>query len=266
MQSRDVAEKILNFLKNNPIYSYNAPTIYKKLHGEIPINSIRSELRRLCEKKLAIRELRGFYRVNISPEALYYLERPPTLLHGIMVSMNTASKLQKAIHGITSTNYKKDLKNLGFKEKTNNRLIKALYYHNDITRLITITVHEKGRIDIYLNCSKQPVNYFEFRDILNFCEGKLDFLSPFLDQRVIQFGMAKDFREIRLDGVNSLTLRAFMDSWFRVYNKDQLGVTRIEQHVRCNLPVDTFVNMFERMFLPVGNGYVHKEDERRDVA
>lgn len=268
--------KILQFLQNNPRYSYNAPTIYKHFKGSIKLSTIRCELRRLCEHKdkKIIRETHGFYRYNLDAETLYYMEQPPTLLHGIMVSMEWSRKLQKNIHGITSQTNILDtttrLKNNGFKQtegRNKQRLFKKIHYENDPDRLITITVHLNGRLDIYLNCTNHPVNYYEFRDILKYSQGTIDFIGPFGNQKVIQFGIAKDFREIRLDGATCLTLRAFMDSWFRVYNKDQLGVTRMEQHIiRCNVSPDTFVSMFERMFLPIGNGVVHHEDDGVDVT
>lgn len=267
----DVSKKILHFLKDNPRYSYNAPTIYKHFKGKYKINTIRSELRRLHEKKKIHREIHGYYRIKLDAETLYYLEQPPTLLHGIMVSMNWLRKLQKDIHGITSTNCIDVIERLqsnGFKQtqgRNKQRLFYRFNYEDDPDRIVTITVHLNGRLDIYLNCSNHPVNYFEFRDILKFSQGKLDYIGPFNEQRVIQFGLAKDYREIRMD-TNSITMRAFMDNWFRVYNKERLGITRVEQHNRCNVPVDTFISMFERMFLPVGNGTIHKEDEGVDVT
>jgi hypothetical protein len=168
-------------------------------------------------------------------------------------------KLQKHIDGITFDKHILDLfdrlKNVGFRQtdgKNKNRFVKSFHYEQDSNRLVTLTVHFNGRLDIYLNCSNHPVNYFELRDILKFSQGVVDFIGPFADQRVIQFGMAKDLREIRMEGATCITLRAFLNNWFRVYNKERLGITRVEQHIRCDVPVDVFVSMFERMFLPVG--------------
>ena len=252
--------KITKFLKKNPRYSYNAPTL-KKETG-LKINTIRSELRRLHEKGVLHKETHGFYRIKLDAETLYCLENPPTLLHGIMVSMDLVQKLQKGIHGITSQ--KCNLEDNGFVFKSNKRFVKSFYFRDDVDRLVTITVHEKGRVDVYLNCSNRPVTFFEFREILVYVEAKIDFLGFFSNQRVVQFGMAKDFKEIRLEGASCLTLRIFMDNWFRVYNKERLGVTRVEQHVRCNVGVDTFVSLFERVFLPTVNG--HREDSFDDVV
>lgn len=262
---------ILKFLNKNFRYSYQPKQLENYL--KMNINTIRSELRRLHEAKKVIREKHGFYRIKMDPEAFYYLEKPPTLLHGIMVSMKWNRKLQNDIHGITADKRILDLfdrlKNNGFRQtdgKNKNRFVKSFHYENDSNRLVTVTIHFNGRLDVYINCSNHPVNYFEFRDILKYTQGTIDFIGPFQDQRVIQFGMAKDFKEIRLEGANSLTLRAFMNNWFRVYNKERLGVTRVEQHITTDVPVDTFVSMFERMFLPVSNGFSQREDERRDVV
>ena len=129
------------------------------------------------------------------------------------------------------------------------------YSWAETDRLITITVHKIGRIDVYINCTNHPVNYFEFRDILKFVEGSITFLRPFSDQRVVEFGEAKDFRHVKMSGCNELSLRVFMNHWFRIYNKERLGVTRIEQHIKCDVPVSTLMDLFERMFLPVGNSF-----------
>ena len=261
----------MKFLRNNPRYSYNAPTLYKEFNGKINLTTIRCELRRLHEAKKIHREKHGFYRIRLDSETLYYLENPPTLLHGIMVSMEWKRIMQKNIGGISSSNYILDvidrLQTNGFRQtegRNKSRLFKKFFYNDDPDRVVTIIVHLNGRLDIYVNCTNHPVNYFEFRDILNFSQGHVSFLGPFGNQKVIQFGMAKDFREIKMGGVNVLSLRGFMDSWWRVYNKEQLDATRIEQHIRCNVPVEYFMNMFERMFLPVANN--HREDDRRDVV
>jgi hypothetical protein len=286
MGKHQVNEKILALLKNNPRYSYNAPTIYKMFKGQINLSSIRCELRRMHELKKIVRETHGFYRINMDAETLYYIENPPTLLHGIMISMesdfnrrkqkslyiNVSSKLQNNVHGISSQNLENDvmvrLENLGFvrtEAPNRNRMVHCFYFENDRDRLVTVTVHFSGRIDIYLNCSNHPVNYFEFRDIFNYAKGSVDFLGPFHNDRVVEFGEAKDFKEVRMSGCNEVSLRVYLNHWFRIYNKERLGVTRVEQHIRCDVPVSVLLDMFERMFYPVCNGVV-KPDDGRDVV
>lgn len=265
-------EKILGFLKNNPRYSYNAPTIFKHFKGEINLNTIRCELRRLEESKKILRETHGFYRIRLDSETLYYLENPPTLLHGIMVSMNRIRKLQKTIDTIPAPSCNLDVDDVerlranGFVLKTNKRLVHVFDFDDDVDRRVTITVHGNGRVDIYLNCSNHPVNYHEFRDILNHCNGVVSFLGLFGNQRVVSFGMAKDYHEVRMTGCSELSLRAYMNQWFRVYNKEALGVTRVEQHLfPRDLPVSALMSMFEGMFLPRVNG-VSRVDTREDVV
>ena len=243
---------IVTFLKKNPLFSYSAKSLQHEL--QLNINSIRSELRRLHDKGIIHRESHGYYRIRMDSETLYNLEHPPTLLHGIMISMKSMSqKLQNDIHGISAI-----LCNYGFvqtKGRNQQRWVKSLYYEDDVDRLVTVTVHKNGRVDMYVNCSSHPVNYFEFRDILKFIEGSIMFLGPFGSQRVVEFGEAKDFRNVRMSGCNELSLRVFMNHWFRIYNKERLGVTRMEQHIKCDVPVSVLLDLFERMFLPVGNGF-----------
>ncbi len=243
---------ILSFLKNDPTHSYSAKALQHEL--KLNINTIRSELRRLHEKGLIHRETHGYYRIKMNSETLYNLEHPPTLLHGIMVSMESASqKLQNDIDTISA-----NLCNFGFKQGTGKnikRWFKSFYYEDDPERLITMTVHKMGRVDVYLNCSNHPVNYHEFRDILKYSEGQIFYLRPFSNQRVVSFGEAKDFRHVQMSGCNELSLRVFVNHWFRIYNKERLGVTRMEQHIKCDVPVSVLLDLFERMFLPVGNGF-----------
>jgi hypothetical protein len=243
--------------------------IFEHLKGRFNLNTIRSELRRLAEKKQVVRVSHGFYRIRISPDILYFIEHPPTLLHGIMVSMDSLKirKLQNGIHGIPADSCVwDDLERMGFELRGNGRFVKKYFFDDDPDRMVTLTVHGSvGRVDVYLRCSNHPVNYFEFVEILSYSKAFVGVLRPFVSERVVQFGMGKDFREVRLEGLSCLSLRVFRDSWLRVYNKERLGVTRVEQHVRCNVGTDVFVSLFERMFLPVGNGVVHKEDDFCDV-
>ena len=254
----EIRSRIIKFLKNDPTHSYNAKSLERIL--KLNINSIRSELRRLHDKGIIHRESHGYYRIKLDSETLYNLEHPPTLLHGIMVSMNTRSqKLQNNIDTISAF-----LCNFGFKQGSGRnvkRWSKAFYYEDDVDRLVTITVHRVGRVDVYLNCSNHPVNYHEFRDVLKFVEGQICYLGPFSNQRVVSFGEAKDFRKVVMSGCNELSLRVFVNHWFRVYNKERLGVCRVEQHVKCDVPVSVLLDLFERMFLPVGNGFSSLDDD-----
>jgi len=149
----------------------------------------------------------------------------------------------------------------------NNKFVKKFFYDDDVERLVTFTFHPTvWRLDLYFNCSNHPLNYFEFRDLLSYCEGKVDFLGPFVNKRIVSFGEGKDFKRVHMVGCSELSLRAYMNHWFRVYNKERLGVTRVEQHIQCNVPVKSLLEMFEGMFLPQpvnGNG---RPDDRRDVT
>lgn len=264
-----VNQKILFFLKNNPNYSYNAPTLFKMFNGKIKLNSIRCELRRLHEQKKITREVHGFYRIRLTEDVLYNLENPPMLLHGIMVSMNRIKKLQTRIDTIPADSCSLDvddidrLKTLGFRVVSNNRFSMFFYYDNDPFRKITITVHGKGRVDIYVNCSNHPVDCPVLSNILNFCEGRLSFLGFFSEQRVVSFGMAKDFRSLKLVGCSELSLKPFMSAMWRAYNKSRLNVLRFEQHVtKCDLPVGDLIEMFDSRY----RNPVARVDSKEDVA
>lgn len=261
-------QKIIDFLGRNLPYSYNAPTLYKEFKGKMPINTIRSTLRRLETEKKIHRESRGFYKAKVNAETLHFLENPPTLLHGLMTSCETSRKLQKTIQGIPSTNYKDEIVQwfefMGFKEATTNyRYYKHIWFED---REIVVTFHLKGRIDIYLNCSRHPVSYLEFRDIYNKVNGLLSYFEPFKDQRVIQIGVAKDFMQLQLDGIDSLSLKNFSNAWCRIYKKESIGATRIEHHIKANLSLEDAIKMLATLGTPPVDNNISRPDERRDVT
>lgn len=271
--NKQINETILNFLKKNPQYSYNAPTLFKTFKGLIKLGSIRCELRRLNEQKKITRETHGFYRIRLTEDVVYTLENPPMLLHGIMVSMNRIKKLQKQILAIPAQSCSLDvgdinrLKTMGFRSVSNNRFTMFFNYENDLFRKITITVHGNGRIDIYINCSNHPINCPELSDILKYSEGCISFLGCFSEKKVIQFGMAKDFKTLKLTGCSEIALKPFMNAMWRAYNKSHLNVLRFEQHItKCDLPVSELIEMFDSRYRnPIARAE-YKVDEKVDVV
>jgi len=200
-------------------------------------------------------------------DILRFLENPPTLLHGIKLECQSIQELQNTIEGITFQNYNdtvlKWFDALGFTPSTNHRYGKELWYDS---RRIKITIHLKGLIEVFINSAKNPLSYPEFCNLLNFLTGYLEPVTPFnrRDVRLVQVGIAKDYRDLRMEGVSCISLHKFVNDWSKIYYKSDIGATRIERHLTCNLRLDDALNTLS--VLNGGNGYIRREDERSDIA
>lgn len=262
---------IKKFLQNNIRYSYNAPTIYRKLNGKIPLNTIRIELKRLCDRGEIRRVSRGFYQAKVDMETINLLENPPTLLHAITIVADVP-KLQKRVQGTSRSNFKRMdflewLEQSGFvilkyNDKSERRRYSKVVWFDD--RDVHIHVHvDNATVTIYFGCSKHPLSYLEFRDLYNRVYGFLEPITPFVNERVTQIGINKDFREFDLDGVNSIRLRDFANAWFQIYRKESIAAVRFECHLNTR-PVlslqDAYfiLESFSRPF--VGHNHVGDND------
>lgn len=253
MHSNSQAKKILDFLRRNAAHSYNAKTISKCVG--IPEKAVKVYLHRLCRQDKIDRQCRGFYRANIDISLLQQIENPPTTLHGIMLECRAIKKLQKCIDGIPCEEYTDEslmlLNALDFIPSTNYRYHRVLWYDD---RRITITVHLKGKIHIYINSSNHPLDYPSFLRMLTFLDGVLEKLSPFSNREVVQVltvGIAKDYRQLRLEGVKSVTLKNFSNAWARIYYKDDLKATRFEHHIVPKMTLDDALRSLSILTNPI---------------
>jgi len=270
-------KKVLDFLRSNANHPYNAKTIDRAIYGKKDykndkkrMGTIKTILSRLAKNGTIRRVSRGFYQANINTSMLHQLENPPTLLHGIMLDCRTTEKLQKCIHGIPSKEYTDEALELffalGFVSTTNYR------YHNDLWyegRKITITVHLKGKIDVYINSSNNPIDYPGFLKILAFLDGYLVNLAPFRDRKVVrllEIGVAKDFKQLRLEGAQCISLKAFTNAWARVYYKKDINATRFEHHLTPNMTLDDALKSLSILTNPINFRYEPKPEDPNNPA
>lgn len=268
MHSDSQMKRILDFLRKNAPHSYNAKTIHRCL--KIPINSAKVCLYRLENKGKIFCDDKGFYAAYIDISLLSQLENPPTTLHGIMLECKTLVELQKHIDGISSKEFKDEIINLlnamNFIPTTNHRYYRVVWFDG---RRITITVHLKGKIDIYINSSKNPIIYPDFLRIYSFLEGFLENLAPLKDRKVVQLlevGIAKDYRQLRLDGVKSVTLHSFTNVWSRIYYKDEKTGTRFEHHLEARMNLDDALKSLSILNNPVNYRRESEADSFKDVT
>lgn len=268
MHSNSQTKKIFDFLRRNAPHPYNAKTICRCL--KIPINSVKVCLHRLEKQRKIFRDCKGFYAAYIDISLLSQLENPPTTLHGIMLECKTIMELQKCIDGIPSKEYTDEalrfLYALDFIPTTNFRYYKILMFEG---RRITITVHLKGKIDIYINSTKNPLIYPDFLRILSFLEGFLEKIAPLQNKKVVQLlevGVAKDYRQLRLDGVKSVTLHNFTNVWSRIYYKDEKTGTRFEHHLTTRMNLDDALKSLSILTNPVNYKFESKPEVPDDPS
>jgi len=242
----------------------------KKLYNtDVPQSQIKVAFTRLLKKNRIEKPDRGFYRAKVTPDILHLIEQPPVELHGIKLELNYAKKFQNTIDGITSKSFTDELllwfKVNGFVESTNFRWGRVVFWED---HRIRVTVHLGGLIEIFVNASKCPLGFRDMCRLLDFLEGFLSRIVVFNHSkiRVVQVGVSKDFRSLRLDGVSCITLHKYLNDWARVYYKEDRGVVRFEHHLTSNLSLKEALDTLEVLTSPPVRYGIDRPDERRDVV
>lgn len=262
-RKKSLSQRILSVFKTDPRNQYNAITIDRILYKKIKydkterknnIKQIRKELGRLTNRGLIINVQRGFYALRISSKTLHLLDNPPVVCHGIKIeaTMTNIGSPQSSILGITFENTKRDLKwwltLKHFVETTNNRFVKRFFWEG---RFITLTLHEKGLIEIWIKCSDNPLDFSSMYRFNEYMKGYLSEITDLSDAKVREIGINKDFRELRLEGVSSMSLHVFMNAWSRIYYKESIHSVRAEIHWVGSISFHDCVELIGRINAPV---------------
>lgn len=278
-------QRLLNFMRKNAYHEFNAKTLSRIL--KIDVKKVKVYLVRLHNKGLIKREGCGMYKAFADMTVIreQQLTNPPTLMHGILLECRIIRKITKRPQGappkdknvIFSGTPKlgKDLidwldANEFVYREDNGTWFRYVWWEN---HRITISVFKTCKLHVYVHSTKNPLSYPEFERMLLFLDGFLDAIAPFSDRRLVrlrEIGVAKDFKELRLDGVKSVSLKAFRNAWTRIYYHDDIKATRIEHHLTIDIPLDDALKSLSILTHPVN--YVKelsqgvREDEKRDVA
>lgn len=264
--------KILSIINSNPKQQYNAKSIdqifegkYNYIKDERRIAKIRTALNRLADKSKIRRMKRGYFQAKATLETIALIESPETKLHGIKIEI-------KGIEGISAQHNLFDwLKTKNFRLIKNANGTSLKRYTKETgwrERWITITVHEMGLIEIFVNASKMPLSYIEFCSLCDFLDG---YFEPYYFTRnnayVTQVGIGKDYEELHMDGLTCIRLHKFKNDWCSIYENED-GRVRFEHHLKLNIRLEDAINIMSVISTPPR--YVHdngsKEDERRDVT
>lgn len=269
-----LSKRILSVMRADPKTEYNAVTIYRILYkkmGCLPaqrklaVKQIRKELMRLVKRGMVINSQKGYYCLRISAKTLHLLDNPPVVCHGIKIeaTMTNVGSPQNSILGITSNDPKKNINEwlalMNFSEATKKRWVKRFFWEG---RFITITLHPAcGLVELWIKCSENPMDFSAMYRFKEYISGFLSPVCDFSDARVREIGINKDFRELRLEGVSSLSLRVFMNAWSRIYYKETIGAVRVEQHWVGSISFHDVVELIGRINAPVIRERVGRPDK-----
>jgi len=270
VHSNSKTKQVLDFLRKHFNKAHTAISIHRSLYkgndyikNKKEIKTINTILWRLNKKNLIDRTHQGFYVANISFSLIHKLEKPPSELHGIVLGCNLLKNLQKDPEGPRSVTISEEgisiLCSLGFiYDSSNKSYEKTLFYSN---RRVLITVNRNSKVLIHIGCTNNPLDLPGFYNLLIFLDGFLEPLAPFNNREVVdllEVGIAKDFKELRLDGVSSVSLKCFTNAWTRIYYHKGLKVTRFEHHVQPKMTLDDALKSLSILTNPVNYSYESK--------
>jgi hypothetical protein len=218
---KDLRERIEAFLEANPGGEFNLKTIARHMKGA-SLAAVKKSIQRaiLDPKSKVVKVHDGWYRTARTPEMLS--------------KVSTAKRL--GIHGIEIAGKCPD-------DPTRSRLLRDSEFkinHNGqysfefLGRPITVTLYPRSpTILVQLSATNNPLTFEEFN---GFCFWLFGWgaREKILDHtwEVKQWGWNVDFvnLDITKSGFKRLTLRAFRNDWFQIYQKHK-DVVRFEAHL-----------------------------------
>lgn len=256
-----LSKQILEVLQENPRMQYNAKALYDVLYGSRDnptdkkmVAKIRTELKRLSDRNKIRRRSRGFYQAKAIPKVLKALENPEIELHGIKLECKLIENNTLGVEGIPAQN-----NTIGswmeankFEPTTGNRWFKHQWWND---RKITITIHSRGLVEIFIHATNHPLALQDFLRCLDYLDGFFSNIVLFKrsEVKVRQVGLARDFEHLRLEGVQSISLRKFVNDWCQIYNKNR-GV-RMEHHLTLKMNLEDAINS-----LSILTSYTHNQE------
>lgn len=227
--------------------------VWKNHKSVLPKNKLKKELRddifvychRLYKSKKTDPKIVkigvGLYKAVTTIDNIHLVENPPLELHGIKIE----GYLQKGIQTIAF------LQLNNYRETTNFRHTKKEVF---LGRVVTITIHKKGLVEIFVNASNNPFDPVEFNELCNILfEGYFSGLGVISQKRCRQWDIAKDFVGLRLDGVKAVTLRSFRNAMLKVYYHEKKSATRVEARLTTELSLSNALELIGNLAVkPVG--------------
>lgn len=112
-------------------------------------------------------------------------------------------------------------------------------------RIVTITIHKMGLVEVWIKASPNPLSFPEFDRFQAWLRGLLSFVRP-SSWSMIQLGVNVDVRGLSLVGLKSISLSVFRNAWFQIYQKGE-DTVRFETHLTTNLNLNEAISIMRQL-------------------
>jgi len=222
-QGGGLIELVIRLLeRNDPVEMQPKRIAFELGVGEASVRkALQRELK--SEQPRIVRPSRGWYRIFHNCDRIRALGAVERIeLHGI--------KSEGRCHGANAayrivTEAARSYRNRG------------IYKESFEGRVVTVTVHAEGLVEVFLGTSMNPMDFRTFDRFCYWLFGKTDGIVPPGTWKVVQVGINADAKGLRMDGISSLSLKMWRNAWAQVYQKE-MDVVRIESHLQTDLTVD----------------------------
>lgn len=95
-----------------------------------------------------------------------------------------------------------------------------LYYELSPARKLTIGIHEKGSIEVWLKCGENPLALRDFSLYLKWLEMLFGPCWQYSDPRIQQIEFNRDYQGINVNGFSNITVQNAEKELLQIYNKE----------------------------------------------
>lgn len=248
-----IGSLILDFLRRHSPEEYNAKTIA----GALKLNpdTVRKELSRLskADPPVIVRPHKGFYRATVNVESLRrQIYGKPILMHGFKFEGFCLRTNTKYLFEAISESWKSYRQRSYYRWAWNGRTI-------------SVTLHDSGFIELWLQTSDNPITFPEFKDFYSWLSGRVP--DNIDDWFLVQVDTHCDMREFNIKDFRGLRLKVFKNAWFHLYQKTadilRLEVSMVPRELRFREALD-IIN--ELVKVPTRDTYDRADSPEDDPA
>lgn len=223
------------------------------LETHLKHNTVKCEIRRMLAKPecLIVRTSRGWYRAKLNLDIIRMHSGAKRLgIHGIKLEGRcTQASTGYCLRGPPTKE--------GRKRKTYQRVFRE--------RVVTITIHDKGLVEVFVKTDEVPFDFQEFDCFVAWIEGILEGVEP-SSWHIRQVGFNVDIIGLRLDGISSLKLSTFKNAWLQIYQRGD-DVVRFESHLVTDVTLQEALTVIKQMGESVhGARYSPSEADPNDFS
>lgn len=273
-------DAIMQLLEDTYPKPYNAGTLAERL--DRPESTVRKALQRLHDRGEIVKTSRGFYRAKGDFDRIVSAADYPLQLHNLHISVVTKTPVYPpdVTPGVErqSGPSEGDAEGLYIdgehREGDNGFETYRVYwmpFWADGGYRVTLQCwpedDERDRIEyggngevcwqVILKASSDPLGYYDYRSFVERLDGwfggwGVRFTAN--NPRITQMELNRDFPQLRLDGIERVTIGDFGDVWFTLYNKGERGLRREAQLKSCFIGLVEALQMLSTPMEVYGGG------------